>query len=103
MIEHVVLFRIKASISEEQMHEASVELRKMKEVIPGIVDLSSGVNKSSKREDHGYGLGLVVRFPDANALDTYQSHPYHREVVEKFILPLVEDIDGIVVVDYEIG
>lgn len=103
MIEHVVLFRIKASISEEQMHEASVELRKMKDGIPGIVDLSSGIDMNSEKKNHGYRLGLVVRLQDASALDAYQAHPHHRAVVEKYILPIVEDNGGIVVVDYEIG
>jgi len=98
MIEHVVLFKVTASATEEQKQRMVAELRDLKEKIPGIVDLSVGRNFSSRSQ--GFEIGLVVRFRDREALEAYLPHPAHRGCVDTYVNPIREDV---IVVDYEIG
>jgi hypothetical protein len=97
MVEHVVLFKLKPEATEAQRRAMLEGLRGLREAVPGIVDLSCGTNFSERSQ--GYEIGLVVRFADRTALESYLPHPAHRGVVEQFIRPIS---DGVIVVDYEI-
>ncbi len=97
MVEHVVLFRWKEGTNPEAIAAALEELRKLKEKIPGIVDLTCGENFSDRAK--GYTHGLVVRFTDRAALDVYSPHPEHQRVVRNFIVPIRDDVLGF---DFEI-
>jgi hypothetical protein len=97
MIEHIVLFRWTDAASEEAKANVMTELRKLKDKIPGIVDLSYGTNFSDRAK--GYTHGLVVRFTDRAALQTYGPHPEHQRVVQNLIKPIAADI---LALDYEI-
>ena len=97
MIEHIVLFRWVEGADQEAMDNAVTELRQLKNKIPGIVDLSCGANFSDRAK--GYTHGLVVRFKDRAALESYGPHPEHQRVVQNFIRPISADI---LALDYEI-
>lgn len=97
MIEHIVLFRWSEAASQEAMGDAMAELRKLKNKIPGIADLTCGANFSSRAK--GYTHELVVRFKDRAALEAYGPHPEHRRVVQQFITPISAEI---LAFDYEI-
>jgi hypothetical protein len=96
MIEHIVLFRWNDTASSEAQENAMTELRKLKNKIPGIVDLSCGTNFSDRAK--GYTHGLVVRFTDRAALQAYVPHPEHQRVVKNFIDPILADV---LALDYE--
>lgn len=96
MIEHVLLIRWLEGANPEAVDAAMAELRALKDKIPGIMDLSSGANFSVRAK--GYTHGLVIRFKDRAALDTYNPHPEHQRVVQKFINPIRDDS---LVLDYE--
>jgi hypothetical protein len=93
MIEHVVLFRWAEAASQEAIDATMTELRQLKGKVPGIVDLSCGTNFSDQAKR--YTHGLAVRFKDGVALKAYLEH---QRVVEKFIMPIRNDI---LVLDYE--
>lgn len=97
MVEHVVLFKLKAGASPEQQNAAIAALKSLRTQIDGIVDLTCGRNFSERSQ--GYEIGLVVRFRDRAALDAYIPHPAHRGVVDQYLHPIRE---GVIVVDYEI-
>jgi len=97
MIEHIVLFRWNNATSEEAIESVLAELRGLKNKIPGIVDLSCGANFCDRAK--GYTHGLVVRFKDRAALETYGPHPEHQRVVQNLIKPIAADI---LALDYEI-
>ena len=40
----------------------------------------------------GYTHGLVVRFTDQSALETYGPHPEHQRVLQNFINPIRADV-----------
>ena len=48
MVEHIVLFRWKGDTSQESVNNALAELRGLQGKIPGIVDISSGVNSTDR-------------------------------------------------------
>lgn len=97
MIEHIVLFRWTETASKEAVENVITELRGLKSKIPGIVDLSCGANFCDRAK--GYTHGLVVRFKDRAALETYGPHPEHQRVVQNLIKPIAADI---LALDYEI-
>ena len=97
MIEHLVLFRLKA---DTPLHQAEAMLRHLLDLqsrIPGIVHASAGVNFSTRSQ--GYTHGFVVRFTDRDALARYQTHPAHVAVVEQYVKPLSE---GVLALDYDL-
>src|SRR5262249_3486101 len=96
MIEHIVLFRWTKEASQEAIDSAVAEMRKLKDKIPSIVDLSCGATFSDRAK--GYTHGLVVRFTDRSTLQAYGPHPEHQRVVQQFINPIRADI---LALDYE--
>ena len=72
MIERVLLLRWTEAASREAIDTALVELRRLKDKIPGIVDVSCGKNFSDRSK--GYTHGLVLRFTDWAALAAYSPH-----------------------------
>jgi hypothetical protein len=97
MVEHVVLFKLTPGATEEQKRSAIAALKELKEKIPGILDISAGLNFSDRNQ--GFEIGLVVRFVDRQALEVYLPHPAHRACVDEYITPIKADV---IVVDYEI-
>ena len=96
MIEHLVLFKFKADAPPGQAERVAAALKVLKNKIPGIIHLTSGLNFSDRAK--GYELGLVVRFLDRAALDHYAQHPEHVAVVEKLVKPHAADV---LALDYE--
>jgi hypothetical protein len=97
MIEHIVLFKVRADALPAAVTAMVEGLAGLKTRVPGIVDLSVGTNISDRNK--GFTHALVVRFTDKAALDAYLPHPAHQEVVQSRVRPIMEDA---LVVDYEI-
>ena len=96
MIEHIVLFQWKPEATPEQIESALTELKALQTKIPNVLALSVGKNFSERSQ--GFTHGLVVRFPDREALEVYGPHKAHQHVVQTFINPIRLDI---LAVDYE--
>lgn len=97
MIVHIVLFKWQENASPEAIASAIEALKKLKDKIPGIIDLSCGENFSERAK--GFQHGLVVKFSDRSALDAYIPHPVHQQVVQNLIKPILADI---IALDYEV-
>jgi hypothetical protein len=99
MYEHIVTFKFNESITREKEHDLLLQLRAFKGKIPGIVELTAGINVTEEIENiHGYTLALRITFESKQALDNYLPHPIHQE----FVSSLARCIDNVIVVDYEI-
>jgi hypothetical protein len=97
MIEHIVVFKFNEKITPDKETELLNKLLAFKGQIPGIVDLSAGLNTTKETGNiHGYSLGLRVSFQDQTSLDNYGPHPVHQD----FVKSLDGILDGVVVVDY---
>ena len=98
MVEHIVVFKWKENASADAIAAALAGLRGLKDQVPGIVELTVGTNFSARSQ--GFDAGLVVRFIDRAALDTYVPHPAHQSVVQNLLNPIREES---IVIDYEIA
>jgi hypothetical protein len=98
MVEHIVLLKLKSNTTEEQVQTLTDALLKMGDEIPGIAEVSAGMNNSPEGKAHGFGYGFIVRFQDAEARDAYLPHPVHRQVATEYLRPIVDDV---LVFDYE--
>ncbi|WP_138418115.1 Dabb family protein [Aquibacillus sediminis] len=78
MVEHIVLLKFSNETTIEQKQELINRTLRLKEMIPGIIDLQQGFNFSNRSQ--GYEIGLTIRFKDRTSLEQYGSHPAHQEI-----------------------
>lgn len=97
MIEHLVLFKLKAGTAPAVADTIVATFRGLKSKIPSVVDLTCGRNFSERAQ--GFELGLTVRFKDKAGLDAYAVDPQHVAVVTTLIKPNAESV---LALDYEI-
>jgi len=97
MFEHIVLLKFRPDASTAQQEDAVRRAHEFKDKIPGIVDLSAGINVTEEVEHtQGYTLGIRVTFENQQACRDYVQHPAHQNLLQS-IGPFVE---GIIVMDY---
>ncbi|TMV50089.1 Dabb family protein [Paenibacillus mesophilus] len=100
MYEHLVSFKFNESYSPDHEKMLLDKLLSFKERIPGIVELTAGVNVTEETGNmHGYSLGLRVTFQDKDALRQYGPHPVHQE----FVRMLDGILDNVIVIDYPVA
>lgn len=97
MYEHLVVFKFKTIVTPRKQQELLDQLLAFRDRIPGILDISAGINVTEETENiHGYTLGLRVSFADLVSLRSYGPHPVHQEFVES----LDGLLENVIVVDY---
>ncbi|MDQ0229171.1 Dabb family protein [Metabacillus malikii] len=97
MFEHIVLLKLKPSVTIDEQEEVVKYTYTFKETIQGIVDISAGINITEEMEHkHGYTIGIRITFADQQACRDYIQHPQHQTFLKR-ISPIVE---GIVIMDY---
>ncbi|WP_211746210.1 Dabb family protein [Paenibacillus sp. Marseille-Q4541] len=97
MYEHLVIFKFITNVTPAKQEELLSQLQGFKGRIPGILDISAGINVTEETENiHGYTLGLRVTFDSLASLRLYGPHPVHQEFV-KSVDGLLENV---IVVDY---
>ena len=95
MLEHLVLFKFKQEASAPQIDEAISQLQQLPSKIDDIIELSCGKNFSDRSQGFEYGLRVLLK--DNEALERYQKHESHVNVVENNVKPILESI---LAVDY---
>lgn len=80
MIKHIVCFKLKDGESAEKAAEI---LRSMKGKVPEIIEMEVGVD--FLKSERSYDVILQVTLKDENALNSYQSDPYHCSVVKEYM------------------
>ena len=100
MYEHLVLFKFNDTLTSAKQQELLGRLRAFKGTIPGIVELTAGINVTEEKEKvQGYTLGLRVTFENHAALREYGPHPVHQG----FVQSLDGVIADVIVVDYPVA
>lgn len=100
MFEHLVSFKFNETYTADKEKALLDTLMTFKERIPGIVELTAGVNVTEEVDNiHGYMLGLRVTFQDQEALRQYGPHPVHQQ----FVKLLDGMLEKVVVIDYPIS
>ena len=94
MLTHVVLFKFKAETTAVQAAQLEAGLRGLPAAIDDIREFRVG--RDVVRSERSYDLALVSAFDDLAAMQRYQVHPAHLEVVA-----LVKTLcAGVVAVDF---
>lgn len=78
MLTHIVCWKYKTEISEEQREDHRAKLRNLPNVIPNILSFSVGAD--ILHLERSFDTGLVATYPDEAGLDAYTVHPEHQAV-----------------------
>ena len=81
MITHVVLLQPKPETTDKELAAVLERVKALQQVIPGIVALSVGKNRSTYHR--GFTHGIIMRFVDEAHLKAHHPHPAHLAVVEE--------------------
>jgi hypothetical protein len=89
MIRHVVLFRWKPEVTDEQKKLVATELAKLPSVIPSIrsyvMGADAGINQGNAE------FAVTADFDDESGYLAYRDDPTHREIIAAYITPLVAE------------
>ncbi len=83
---HTVIFYLKKDAPKDEVESLIVDSHKMLAKIPSVRGLKAGrpaERATPKVAKTDFQVGLLVRFDDADGLQTYIDHPLHTEYVEK--------------------
>ncbi|HEX8148803.1 MAG TPA: Dabb family protein [Pyrinomonadaceae bacterium] len=80
MLTHIVVWKYKPGVSEEQRREHVERLRRLDGLIPEI--RSFAVGRDVLRLPRSYHTGLVATFQDRAGLEAYDAHPEHQAVAQ---------------------
>lgn len=95
MIKHVVLVKLKADASREQIDRMIEGYNSMKDAIPDLLGWSMGPNR---RRDREFDYAMVATLEDEESLRRYVEHPLHRQVSRDLGRPVFEKRE---IADYE--
>ena len=79
MITHIVLIQPKVSTTNEQLTAFLQHVQTLQQVIPGILSISVGENRSDFHG--GFTHGIIMRFIDEAHLQAHHTHPAHVAIV----------------------
>ncbi|MCL6603895.1 MAG: Dabb family protein [Paenibacillus sp.] len=97
MYEHLVVFKFNTNVTPAKEQELLNQLLSFRDRIPGILDISAGINVTEETHNiQGYTLGLRVTFDNLDSLRAYGPHPVHQE----FVKSLDGIVENVIVVDY---
>ncbi len=95
MIKHIVIFRFKAAVSDDDRQAFRAMLDALPAQIPQIVASQTGFDLV--RSPRAFDLGLVSSFNNLTDLGVYAKHEHHLPVVER----AKEICEQVASVDYE--
>ncbi|HEY0171340.1 MAG TPA: Dabb family protein [Pyrinomonadaceae bacterium] len=80
MLTHIVVWKYKPEVSEEQRREHVARLRALEGRIPEIRSFAVGADVLGL--PRSYHTGLVATFSDRAGLQAYDAHPDHQAVAQ---------------------
>lgn len=86
---HVVLFKLKADATPEQVKEVEKEFAALPGKIDTITGFEWGPSESVEGKNDGFTHCFLVTFKDKKGLETYIPHPAHKAFVDK-ARPIIE-------------
>jgi hypothetical protein len=87
---HLVLFKFANTAKPQDIDKLMKEIKALRGVIPGILDIAYGENFSSRSK--GYTHAVTMRFTSRAALEAFYSHPAHQRLIETSIKPIIADL-----------
>jgi hypothetical protein len=87
MLRHVVLFTWTPEATQEQKQALHEELAKMPPAIGAIRGYKFGPDSGLNPANSDYAV--VADFDDAAGYVSYRDHPEHRQLVDRFVSPIL--------------
>ena len=84
-VEHIMLYKVSAALSENEVTSILREANKLVEVIPGVMNIQ---NSQSLEVDGKFRFFIRVRLANESALDLFKKHPAHTRFTNKILLPI---------------
>lgn len=81
MIRHIFIGTFKDNISDDIKHRQIADMQAMKDRIPGIVNLQVGLSVGWAGQTNQ--IVMTVDFRTKADFDTYMTHPYHTDYIDK--------------------
>ena len=97
VLRHVVMFKFKDDIDQEEIDKIVIAFAMLPGKIDSIIDFESGSDISVENKAKGFTHCFVVTFKDAAGRDDYLPHSAHKE----FVQMLSGSLDDVLVFDYE--
>ncbi len=97
-VKHIAFFQFKETSTAEDIAEVWRIMENLPRQIPGILDLTWGVNTSTEGLSEGFTHSFVLLFESAAARDAYLPHPAHLAAVDAVVPRLAR----VVVCDHEV-
>ena len=86
MIRHTVLFSWKPDATDEQKQRAATELPKLPSIVPSVRAFASGPDAGLAPGN--FDFAVSVDLDDEAGFFAYRDDPGHREVIQRYILPI---------------
>ena len=99
MIRHCVLVRFRPEVTPQDRAAIYAELESLREVVPGLLAMSSGPHISPEGLHKGFVDGFTMDFADEAARDAYLIHPDHKAAGAKLVAALEGGRNGLIVFD----
>lgn len=105
VVKHIVQFKIRHLDEPERQAEVAAmsdALANLVGKVPGLIAYDSGFNISQEKVvGERSTWGFVMTFADESSLYAYAAPcPLHKAVIDRYIAPLLEGSDDVVVFDY---
>ena len=92
MVKHIVLFKLKDSLSDEQKLSVMTSFKQAIEALPEkisvIRSIEVGLNINPAET---WNIALYSEFDSLDDVKTYATHPDHVYVADKYVRPYVTD------------
>ena len=86
MIRHMVLFSWKPEATDEQKRQGAAELAKLPSIVPSVRAFASGPDAGLAQGN--FDFAVSADFDDQAGFFAYRNHPWHRDVIQRYILPI---------------
>ncbi len=80
MIKHILLFKFKEGVSEEEKNTSINILRNLKNKVPEIKEWEVGVQRKKELSEKFYDFVQVSSFENIKAMDAFGQNPEHEKV-----------------------
>jgi hypothetical protein len=97
-VRHVVIFKYKSGVTQDQIRQVTDAFRGLKNKIPGIVSFERGTNISTEGKNLGFTHVFLLTFQDSQARDSYLPHEEHKKFGE--LLSRLGVVEDVFVVDF---
>ena len=86
MIRHTVVFQWNGDATQEQKQQVATEVAKLPSMVPSIRAFASGPDVGLNQGN--FDFAVSADFDDEAGYLAYRDDPGHRDIVQRFVLPL---------------